>query len=373
MIGKFTFLKTFMAGTALWVGASAFAQTSIAIDFEDASQVSNWVAEVPADVPNLTFGATVGTSSARSGTNVLKLTGFIRNSGFHIKNTVDYIVVQPDANIHALVYGGASLAGVVAAPTYSSAWQSPTPGTWTDLSTTDVSVLIYDGSSRLNTSGAVGNVYPRVRFKPGADFASVEAYFDDFVLYTDNNVDPDFDAPMAAADFAASSSTSFAFTAGTDALSGVAQTLIFRTDVASPEALSLMNQKAYAVNTVVGDWTVIAVEDGATSSYTDATGGTMYEYAIVVRDLAFNYSAPLLGNTGTTDINSASVVKFNCFNVKGGIELNTLPIGVELAVYNLSGIKVYGQTITSSNLSVALANGMYIVRVADGVRKVVVK
>lgn len=302
-------LMSMFAIIALIWSLSSNAQTSVYLNFEDTSKLSNWVLE--ANVATDSITAPMSPIVARSGSKVFKISGFDKNTGYHYRNTVDSIVVKPGDYIHTIVYGGCSLSGGLAAPSYSSSMNKPTPGFSFTLSTTDVSTQIFDGGVRQNTTGSDLSVFPRFRTKPGN--VGNEIYYDDFVLYTDTNSQNDFVSPEPATNFMVDNITSnslkFSWTEGMDTLSGVNMTYILRTQNTSAEAPVLMPQVGYSVvggalgDNAIGDWMVIAMVDAGTTSYTDmdVTEGQTYMYAVVHKDLAYNNSVALKSGSITIE------------------------------------------------------------------------
>lgn len=366
-------LMRFLSVIAVFMaGLSISAQKSLYIDFEDGTpEASEWMVD-GADLASITIEDYAG---ARSGSKVLKITDYNRNTGFHIYTLAQKIVVQPGEYIHAIAYAGvtnadgAEASGAQIKASYYSTLNKPTPG-MASFSTTDVTTEGFDGTIRSNTSAVALDVSPRTRFKPGAIDNIV--YYDDFILYADANETFDFDAPEPATDLLVDGSTNLSWTAGSDVKSGVDKILVFRTEVVTPDALTLKNQSGYRVGNVVGDWTLVAIQEGTSTSYIDATGGNGVTHAVVVKDLAYNYSTPLISSVPTDIINS-SVAKFKCVGTNGSIEMNSLPVGEYLAVYNLSGALVYSQAIESERITIPLSVGMYIVRINESVKKVVVR
>ncbi len=185
-------------------------------------------------------------------------------------------------------------------------------------------------------------------------------------------------APTAPTNFAAVLGTKeLSWTEGTDAV-GVKKTYVLRATNTAATVPVFTQQDAYAVNNVIGDWTVIAVVDAGTTTFTDATAveSTDYLYAIVHNDLALNNSEALVSSTvnyTSTSVDRNSVNNFEYISNANGIEFRSLKQGAELSIYSMTGAKVYGQIIENSNLSVNLSKGIYMVRVADKVSKVIVK
>ena len=85
-----------------------------------------------------------------------------------------------------------------------------------------------------------------------------------------------------------------------DTLTGVQMTYILRTVNTESNAPVLINQVAYGVNEMnqVGDWTIIAELEKGSATYTDQAinAGASYKYAIIHRDLAYNYSEALVSD-----------------------------------------------------------------------------
>lgn len=188
----------------------------------------------------------------------------------------------------------------------------------------------------------------------------------------------DVTAPTAPTNFAADLGTkAISWTEGSDAV-GVKKTYILRATNTAATAPVLTQQEAWVVNGTIGDWTVVGIVAGGTTTFTDATAATStdYVYAIAHRDMAYNNSDALVSatvNYTSTGVENTSVSKFNVIGGINKIELNSLPAGNELSIFNLAGAKVYRQMIETSQLSVNMPKGVYIVRVANTVSKVVVR
>jgi hypothetical protein len=92
------------------------------------------------------------------------------------------------------------------------------------------------------------------------------------------------------------------------------------------------------------------------------------------------YTAPALSANASlvvqfdlaTGLDKTSV-NLHCISVNNGIEINGLTSGQEVMVYNFAGVKIANKTANSSNVSVALPQGIYLVKVANTVKKVIVK
>lgn len=64
---------------------------------------------------------------------------------------------------------------------------------------------------------------------------------------------------------------------------------------------------------------------------------------------------------------------YQCVGTSNAIQLNGLTLGEELTIYNVAGAKVATQKIANSNLTISIQRGIYMVRVADTIAKVIVK
>ena len=127
-------------------------------------------------------------------------------------------------------------------------------------------------------------------------------YIDDVVMYTTTgDAKTDLKKPGSAT-ITAHATDALTWTSGTDVAdddydaTGVQKTLIFKKTSGTASGLTLNDQGVYSLTakdgpSTVGDWTLVAVVDPSTESYT--TGLTAgHHYAIVHRDLAYNYSNP---------------------------------------------------------------------------------
>ena len=179
--------------------------------------------------------------------------------------------------------------------------QSPT--TFTQFSVS----IKNTGSATTGLSSA--NAYPAVGLNTSA--SSRVLWVDDAVAYVDNVLATDLTKPVVPTLFTngtiSSSSVGFSWTAGSDAGTGIQNTIILRTTNSSAVAPVMNDQGIYSTtgttsgpNTVSTDWTVLSTTVGAsTLSYTDTsvTSGISYKYAVIHRDLAFNYSTALVSGT----------------------------------------------------------------------------
>ncbi|MDD2284595.1 MAG: hypothetical protein PHQ11_04260, partial [Paludibacter sp.] len=91
------------------------------------------------------------------------------------------------------------------------------------------------------------------------------------------------------------------------------------------------------------------------------------------------YTAPALAADATlvvefSDVTSANQINktFACFSTKNSIELRGVNAGQEVTVYSLTGARMFNVKAVHAEMSIAVARGIYVVKVADMVKKVVV-
>ena len=93
------------------------------------------------------------------------------------------------------------------------------------------------------------------------------------------------------------------------------------------------------------------------------------------------FTAPALSTNSTLDITFTAVSvtavsspsnNFKCYVSNQHIELKGLKIGDEVSVYTVTGAKVALQQINSSSASIALSKGIYLVKVAGQIQKVII-
>lgn len=162
--------------------------------------------------------------------------------------------------------------------------------------------------NKQNTTAGALNFQCLLMFRSEVAGTATKVYFDDVIVYTDNVAAPDLTNPTAATASTSPATTSNSVTTnwtnGTDAGTGIQNTLILRTTNMNAASPALNNQGIYSTaggasgpNTVSTDWTVIStsVAAGATS-FTDnaVSASTAYKYAVFHRDMAYNYSSALV-------------------------------------------------------------------------------
>jgi hypothetical protein len=68
-----------------------------------------------------------------------------------------------------------------------------------------------------------------------------------------------------------------------------------------------------------------------------------------------------------------TLVDLKCFSADNSIELRGLTAGQEVIVYNITGVIIATKTASTSSASLVLPRGIYMVKVANSVKKVIVK
>ncbi|MBR4564985.1 MAG: InlB B-repeat-containing protein [Paludibacteraceae bacterium] len=169
-----------------------------------------------------------------------------------------------------------------------------------------------------------------------------EVLFDDIVAYVSTNQEADLTAPTKATS-ASATETEITWTPGIDTNTGVQATLIWKRIDGTADNLQLNNQGIYALTATdgpkvdkSGHWELVKILDGDATSYSESEQfGSLERYAIVHRDLAYNYSEPTY--VTTPDLTTKAIfLKPNA---------NWLKDGATFAVYCYgNGEKVYEMT-----------------------------
>ena len=220
---------------------------------------------------------------------------------------------------------------------------------WASCINTNGSVLIgfnFGGTERRTTATTVGTTYGKLSYRyqnasatlnatctgrvftraaAGSPAAATQIYWDDVIMYQDANTTEDITKPVEPTALiggtGTATSTTFTWTNGSEtattgttlpAQTGIQATIILRAANSVSSTPVLNDQAIYSVaggtsgpNMVNGtDWKVISASVGAAAtSYTDNDGalvpGTTYKYAVVHRDMAYNYSIALVGTAAT--------------------------------------------------------------------------
>ncbi len=258
-------------------GYTHAAGTLYVSDFEDGSTNMGGSSSTRSINSTTTYIRTGKRSQKIAVTNASNGWGYGRVSLTYTKNTYIHIIAWVYSSINTRFYLRANGNGTT--PDANNL----TASTWTRF---DYSLNYTSSTGSKNTDFQV------YRGNGACDY-----YLDDVIVYEDNTSATDLTAPTSASSASATTS-SISWTNGTDAATGVQNTLIFRRTSGSDDDLTLNNQGNYSstnyrANTdQTGHWTLVS-----NSIASDATSysGTFSEgdrYAIVHRDLAYNYSTP---------------------------------------------------------------------------------
>ncbi|NIC02895.1 choice-of-anchor D domain-containing protein [Flavobacterium sp. J49] len=281
-------LRTLLFGIALFTGftTTSFAQNPSNGGFENG--ITSW-----------TTSGTAQTTNARTGVNSLSHS---TSSTSNVAHTNSTLISIPNGS-YAHVIGWAIGSNTVARASCGGTLNVTTSSTAITTIGTTLTRLTH---SVQNSSGSSQNFSCRVNTRSVAGPTIV--YWDDVVMYSSTSATPDLVKPIEPTSFVVgtlnSSSASFSWTNGSDAGTGIQNTVILRTTNLSASAPSMNDQGIYSVtggtsgpNIVSTDWTVLSTSVGSGStSYTDSTvtQNTTYKYAVIHIDLAYNYSTALI-------------------------------------------------------------------------------
>lgn len=346
---------------------------SLYISFED-DAMENWQTDGNdyGVIPKIIDGTNV-----RAGLKVVALEYADATSGHHVQNIVDKIVVPDQHYFHLIAYTATNNT------TYGKTFPTAKLGDWapTPTFTGHNAAMVFERkiTSRQNTQGDSVNCYPRLRSR--ADGGACFIYYDDIVLYAHESSSADLDPPAQAdnltLNIVGENNMEVNWTEGLDDLTGVTATLILRTTNQSADIPDLKPQVAYGTTGLenAGDWEILKILSGGTTSFRDETRtpGESYTYAVVHRDLAYNYSQPLLGEDEVIALAEKKTYSFKCYGVTGAIEFKDLVPGNAISVYNISGSIVFNQHIHHSQFTLFVPEGIYIIKIAGEVVKVIVQ
>lgn len=246
-----------------------------------------------------TTAGTASATNARTGVNSLAHTTSSTSNVAHTNATTISITNNSYAHVIGWAKGSAANARASCGGTLNATTSSTAIAT---IGTT-LTQLTY---SVQNTSGSAQNFSCRVNTRSVS--GSITVYWDDLIMYTSTAATPDLTKPSTASSFTngtiTSSSAGFSWTNGSDTDTGIQNTIILRTTNLSAATPVMNDQGVYSTgggttgpNIVSTDWTVISTSVGSgATTYTDNTvsSSTTYKYAVIHRDLAYNYSAALV-------------------------------------------------------------------------------
>jgi hypothetical protein len=81
----------------------------------------------------------------------------------------------------------------------------------------------------------------------------------------------------------------------------------------------------------------------------------------------------VVGWESLTGLNILNTTSIKCFSTKEGIQIAGINRGDNIKVYNITGMLVKELSASGEQVTIPVQHGMYIVRLAEGVQKVLVK
>ena len=262
-------------------------------------------------------------SELRTGTKGWKVSFSGAETGAKDHSNSDVISVPAGAYAHVLGWIGTDNV------TYANAkiWiktGNPTAPAFGVFGAVTNGIFVRQTADILNSTAVAADYKTAVRTKTATGSPAINIYFDDVIMYTDANTTSDVTKPVEptvlVAGTGTSTSTTFTWTNGSEtpttgttlpAQTGIQNTVILKSTNLSATDPVLNDQAIYSVaggiagpNMVGADWKVISTSVAAgDQTYTDSdptlVSGTTYKYAVVHRDMAYNYSIALVGTSAT--------------------------------------------------------------------------
>gem|GEM_PF-6888962 len=219
------------------------------------------------------------TTEVRTGSKSLKCS--CSNANGYARKSVSY---KKGYYIHLILWAKSS------ANTSATTKMNGTQGGTTDITTSGWTRM----TQSYNYTSSTGNKNTDVLPKMG----SGNFFIDDVIVYYSSSSTTDITKPSSATSASATTS-SISWTCGSDAGTSVQATLIFHRTGGSVGGndLTLNDQGIYSLTAtegpkVVGNWTLLSASVAANATSYSGTFTAGDEYAIVHRDLAYNYSTP---------------------------------------------------------------------------------
>jgi len=312
-----------------------------------------------------TTGGTAGTTNARTGLKALIHTTASSSNVGHSNSSVISVPAGNYAHVVGWAIGNNSSSRACCGGTMGTSTSSAAVA----IIGTTLTRLTY---SVQNTTGTAQNFSCRVNTR-SFNSVSTTVYWDDIIMYTATSGIPDTVKPASATAFTtdshSASSIQFSWTNGIDTGTGIQNTIILRTTNLSAGIPIMNDQGVYSTaggtagpNTVSSDWAVLSASEAATAtSYTDNTvaQGASYKYAVIHRDLAYNYSGALVSGTITAISNGAPLLSANVLASFGAVCTGSTAINsFQLNGTNLDGSNVTVGPLTGYSFSTTL-NGTY--------------
>ena len=265
-----SFLATLVLGLFLSCASAAWGDQGVDYSCGFESGTDSWSKSSMASIGSETTNVRTGSKAVVCGCN--NASGYARRSVTVHRQATNYV--------HFIIWAKSSAA--------TTAQIKSAGGT-----AVDVSVGTSDWTRMVASTSVTGSSTTSKNMDVLPKMASGSFYLDDAIVYYSTDATPDITAPTAATGVSATTS-SISWTNGSDASTGIQNTSIWIRTSGSADDLSLNAQGIYAASATdqSGHWTCVSatVGAGATSYSGTFSGGD--RYAIVHRDLAYNYSTP---------------------------------------------------------------------------------
>lgn len=285
-----------LVGCLLLTTSFGKAQSSSNTNGFEANSVGTWTGSAGSE------SVAINSSVVRTGSYSLALTTSNAASNRSWYSNNPYAASAVGSYVHFIFWAKslASTASVDASMRYTTT--SPPSGAGTSVTGNSFSI---NNTAWTQVYFNTGNVNSRYYFAGPRKTSSTATtvYTDDMVIYTSSSSTTDLISPNFPINASGNSASGLKWTNGSDngeGATGVQKTLIFKRTAGSVGAsdLVLNNQGVYSLTSTigpstVGNWTLVAESVSSTaSSYSTGTFTVGTEYAIVHRDLAYNYSMP---------------------------------------------------------------------------------
>jgi hypothetical protein len=306
---KWTFLGLALLGL---FNGNIMAQVANPFGFED-NLTGNWTGTASSETVSINSAA----ANSRTGAYSLKVTTTSTGTGNkQWYSTAPYLTSGSNIYMHFVYWAKAQDAGTSVDASYRYVTALPPTGSGSSANAASgaaVALSTTQWTRVTNTATTSSLRYYMPGPRKTASTGATVWYMDDGILFTSSNavvdtLDPG--APAALAGTASGNLISLNWTSNTDngvGATGVTATLLLRTVNTNAAPPELNDQGVYAAaggaagTRTVGDWTVVNDNIGATATtYLDATAPAgNVKYAVVLRDLAYNYSTAAVSSVLT--------------------------------------------------------------------------
>ena len=244
----------------------------------------------------------VETTNIRTGSYALALSSTSTWSNRYWYSNDLYGASAVGTYVHFIYWGKASAASTSVNASLRYTTFAPPTGIGTLIAGTVVALSTASWTRVTYRAGNANNrwYYPSPRKSTSN---ATTFYIDDVIIYTSTSTTTDIVSPSSPTGLTGDDVNGLSWTNGTDAgtgATGIQATLVFKRTAGSNgnNDLALNNQGIYSLTStegpsVVGNWTLVdPALAAAATSYSTGTFVVDEEYAVVHRDLAYNYSNP---------------------------------------------------------------------------------